>query len=760
MNTNNTDHTNHRPLIGVITSRASQSEQRQMLKGVLSKADELGIDIAVFSNVYNFMEYFAYVEVENKIYELVHSERLDGLILTYESLLYPELRKRIYEHIKDLEIPIIITDVDKEGYTCINTDVKSDFRDIARHLTDVHGIKDIDVITGPEEYETSRLRVDGVREIMEERGLSLSDENVIYGNFWYNTGEDLADEYISGKRRLPQAVICTNDYMAFGLLDRLFDHDYTLPDDLMVVGYEHIGERIYHSPILTTYQRNRAAIGAKAVATIWSKLTGALMEEIDTSGYMIPGETCTCGVEKKYLREELTDVRQIKYYNEMNFCGNFEQQSVTCQSISDYIRTLQDFSYLIRNVSGIYLCLHEDWCTRSRKSSVNEFSNNEPMICYRIISPEKGPDEPAIFTRGDLYPEELPGAGDKKFLYFTPLFSEGKEFGHFIFQYTTPDTYDSVMIEWLKISVNALQVLRMKNDINTLLECRNLSEYHDTATGLYNKPGFAHELAGARKKLSEQEKLPIIMIRTGIYSDDSRIEKKNLSIRLDIEISECLNHIAADIGGFCGKLSEKLYALAAASELTEEDISIITDRLETIISHAPLYIQERGIDTLFMASRTLSADESIDECISALSEDINMKIKQLSDERHHAHYKDYLKVRNSMYREPGKEWDAQKTCRDFHLSYGHFRASYKDIFGISFHQDVIMSRIAMAKYLLLSTTLGIPAISFKCGYTDEKYFMRQFRQLTGTTPNSYRNSLSDKQLSDKKSTDDHDLPQK
>lgn len=732
--------TGKRPLICVITARASQSEQRQLLKGILSKADELGIDIAVFSNVYNFVEYFADTEVENKIYELVHSERLDGVILTSESFIYPELRESIYDHIKDLDIPIVITDAEVDGYTCINTDVKSDLRDIARHLTDVHGIKDIDIITGFEEYETSRLRVEGVREIMEERGLPFGDDNVIYGNFWNNTGEELADEYISGKRRLPQAVICANDYMAFGLLDRLFDHDITLPDDLTVIGYEHIGERIYHSPVLTTYQRNRAAIGEKAVALIYSKLTGAAMPEINTSGYMIPGDTCSCGVEKKYLREELVEVRQIKKYNDLNFCGNFEQQSVTCRSISDYIRTLRDFSYLIRNVSGIYLCLHEDWCTRSQKASMKEFSNNEPMICYRIISPEKSSDEPAFFTRGQLYPHELPGAGDKKFLFFTPMFSEGKEFGYFIFQYTAPDTYDSVMIEWLKITVNALQVLRMKNDIHTLLECSNLSEYHDTVTGLYNRHGFTNELANACKKLGEQQKLPLIMIRTCIYSDDSRIDKKKLSVRLDMEISECLNHIAADINGFCGKLSDKLYIVAAANGATEKDISLITDKLEIIISHSPLYIQERGLDTLFMASRPVSADESSDECIAALNEDINMKIKQLSDERHHAYYNDYLKVRNSMYRDPGKNWDAQKTCRDFHLSYGHFRATYKDIFGISFHQDLIKSRIAMAKYLLLSTTIGIPAISFKCGYTDEKYFMRQFRQLTGITPNSYRNS--------------------
>ena len=732
--------TDNRPLIGVITARASQSEQRQLLKGMLSKADEFGIDIAVFSNVYNFAEYFAETEVENKIYELVRSDRLDGVIINSESLIYPDLRETINELITDLKIPVIITDAEIDGYTCINTDVKRDLREIARHLTDVHGFRDIDLITGCKEYETSHLRAEGVREVMEERCLPFGEDNVIYGNFWYDSGEQLAEEYISGRRRLPQAVICANDYMAFGLLDKLFDHDIAVPDELSVIGYEHIGDRIYHSPVLTTYRRNRAAIGAKAVALVYSILTGAPMEEIDTSGYLIPGDTCPCGMEKKYLREELAEVRQIQTYNGLNFCGNFEQQSVTCRSISDYIRTLQDFSYLIRNVSGIYLCLHEDWCTRSHKASVNEFSNNEPMICYRIISPENGSDDPQFFSRGELYPAELPGAGEKKFLYFAPLFSEGREFGHFIFQYTTPDTYDSVMIEWLKITVNALQVLRMKNDINTLLECSNLSEYHDTATGLYNKRGFMGELSNARKKLGCEEKLSLIMIRTGIFSDDSRIDKKNLSVRLDIEISECLNRTAADISGFCGKLSDKLYIIASSCITADEDIGILADKLYTVISHSPIYIEERGLDTLFISSRQISAAENCDECISALSEEINMKIKQLSEERRHTYYNDYLKVRNSMYRDPGKDWDAQKTCRDFRLSYGHFRATYKDIFGISFHQDLIMSRIAMAKYLLLTTSISIPAISFKCGYKDEKYFMRQFRQMTGSTPNRYRSS--------------------
>lgn len=729
-----------RPLIGIITARASQSEQRQLLKGILSKADELGMDTAVFSNVYNFVEYYAGVEIENKIYELVQSERLDGLILTSESLIYPELRKNIYKYFNEMDIPIVITDAEVEGYTCINTDIKQDFVDIARHLTDVHGFTDIDIITGPDMYETSLLRVAGVKQVMDEKGIPFGEGNVIYGNFWINTGEDLADDYISGRRRMPQAVICANDYMAFGLLDKLFDNDITPPRDITVIGYEHIGERIYHSPVLTTYQRTRSAVGAKAAALLYSKITGAPPQNIDISGYMICGDTCSCGVDKKYLREEFIAVRQVQFYNDMNFCGNFEQQSAACRSLSDYIRTLQEFSYLLRNVSGIYLCLYENWCDISEASTLTDCPNNEPMVCYRIISPEQVPSDPRFFIRGQLFPPELPGAGDKKFLFFIPMFSEGKEYGHFIFQYSTPDSYDSVIIDWLKIAVNALQVLRMKNDINTLLECSSLSEYHDSATGLYNKRGFEKELASAVKKMSSKEKALITMVRTGVYSDESRIDEKNISVRLDIEISECLKRLANDMNGFCGKLSDKLYVIAAVGDFSEDSAAIIEDKLNVLISHSPLYSRERGLDTLFTVFRFIDNSNCGENLISQLTEEINGKIKQFSEERRHTYYNEYIKVRNSMYLDPGSEWDAQKTCRDFRLSYGHFRATYKDIFGISFHQDLIRSRISMAKYMLLTTSLSLPAIAYKCGYEDDKYFMRQFRQLTGVTPNSYRNS--------------------
>lgn len=48
---------NGKIVIGIITARASESEQRDMLSGVLAQAKKLDIYPVVISNLFNFSEY-------------------------------------------------------------------------------------------------------------------------------------------------------------------------------------------------------------------------------------------------------------------------------------------------------------------------------------------------------------------------------------------------------------------------------------------------------------------------------------------------------------------------------------------------------------------------------------------------------------------------------------------------------------------------------------------------------------------------------
>ncbi|MBR2954798.1 MAG: hypothetical protein IKC21_01375 [Ruminococcus sp.] len=72
-----------KPMIGVIVGRVYESVQKVMLEGIISQAEKYNFDTAIISNIHNasYMEYFAFIEVENKIYELIESPQLDGIIV-------------------------------------------------------------------------------------------------------------------------------------------------------------------------------------------------------------------------------------------------------------------------------------------------------------------------------------------------------------------------------------------------------------------------------------------------------------------------------------------------------------------------------------------------------------------------------------------------------------------------------------------------------------------------------------------------------
>ncbi len=726
------------PLIGVITASASQSEQRQILKGITSQAQKLGAAVAVFSNIYNSAEYFAEVEVENRIYELINAHPLDGLILTAECFMNTEVQNFIAEQIaKRSDIPVIVTGAELEGFTCVNTVVSDDIEAITNHLIEVHRASKIDFLTGWEHMETSQLRVQGFRRALASHGISFDPNHIIYGDFWMSSGETLAMEYIQGIRPLPEAIICANDYMAYGLCDTFLENGYSLPEDVLLIGYEYTGERYYHSPILTTYQRNRKAIGAQAVNLLWEKMTGSPQEPVSTQGYFVHGETCGCPIDKHLLCQELTTVRQEQFYSKLNLVGNFEQQLTLCRSLHDYIDTLQQFAYLIRGIQGLHLCLYENWCSSDIADSLSQ--STETMVYYRVISKKQSFHQPIFFQKSDLFPNAVPDCESGDLLYFCPVFFSGRELGYLILQYDHPDCYDLIFRDWLKIASNALEFLRMKNDIGTLLACRELSEAHDSITGLYNLNGLTDALTLPLHQADEQDTVQFLLIRTGLFMDHQHPQQRRIAVRMDMETAECLKKFALQKNAFCAKVSEQVYAFVLVGNGSVASMDLLADKMLTSIQYAPLFHEHCGLDSLIIAARLFPAiGFQLHSAIHDLQMELQQTVTKLTKKRSSPNYPPYTKLRNALYHKPEQEWDAQQSCRDLHLSYGHFRATYKDFFGISFHQDLIRSRISFAKHLLLTTAMSISDIALQCGYEDDKYFLRQFRKLTGMTPLHYR----------------------
>lgn len=66
---------------------------------------------------------------------------------------------------------------------------------------------------------------------------------------------------------------------------------------------------------------------------------------------------------------------------------------------------------------------------------------------------------------------------------------------------------------------------------------------------------------------------------------------------------------------------------------------------------------------------------------------------------------------------------------------------FKRSMGISIVRYTNQLRIKTAKTLLSNFDVTIKETAFSCGFSDEKYFMKVFKQLEGITPTQYKNSF-------------------
>jgi len=83
-------------------------------------------------------------------------------------------------------------------------------------------------------------------------------------------------------------------------------------------------------------------------------------------------------------------------------------------------------------------------------------------------------------------------------------------------------------------------------------------------------------------------------------------------------------------------------------------------------------------------------------------------------------------------------YTASALSQQLNISRSYFSQCFKDLMGKTFNEYSRFIRVEKSKEYLLNTNNTIFWIAERVGYTDEKYFSRIFRELTGLLPSEYR----------------------
>ena len=698
-----------RKRIAVITARADDSEQKEIICGIAEAALSADCDVVVYSNIYNHWVEDKLLNYENIIYSLFEPRHFDGAIITAEAFRDISILDELTEKLRNAKLPTGVIGGELYGFESVYSDDESDMQTITEHLITEHGYTDIDILTGAEHDATARRRANGCIKALEKHGISFEERRLYYGNFWNTSGEALAQRYVSGELPLPQAVICTNDYMAFGLCDALTAAGISIPDRVAVTGYDYIGGRIYHAPLLTTMRRNRRKLGHDSVNILMSCEYSA--EDKDR---FISGDSCPCGVQASQHSEELHTERLSQYHAIMSNVAQFSSRLTSSKTLAEYTSVLSEFFYLLHSTERLYLCLDSEW------GSVR-FSGEEYLCCK--ISSDEICSPPEKFGAHELPPVFSERCG---VYFFSPLCFQTRLFGYTVSKYSYPTGYDFSFRDWSKTVADTLEFLRMKNDIHYLTQCQRASSLYDSLTGFYNLREFRQITESAQNVSMHAIKLSFASDGEFIYGENFRTDIISAAARAIKKA--CAKH---DI---CCRAHEDTFLI-----LSKSGENTLSEKLDIMLFHALGSFNEQQV----VVSSTHHDSASIDELCADVTDMSGKALSAMRERIELQHYNSLIELRKGLITTPHKALTLSEASRRLCVSEGYFRSIYRECFGISYNQDCINARLMKACYLLLTTAMSVYSVAISCGYNDEKFFARQFSKAKGRPPMEYRKIYAD-----------------
>ncbi len=127
------------------------------------------------------------------------------------------------------------------------------------------------VVTGPPDSVVSMQRTRGALEYLREN--AIDDVSRVTGDYSYESGRRSVQQLIDERGSVPDAIICANDMMAFGVMDELRYHlELDVPGDVSVVGFDGVRVASWASFDLATIDQPVASMTAAAVAMLMDRV--------------------------------------------------------------------------------------------------------------------------------------------------------------------------------------------------------------------------------------------------------------------------------------------------------------------------------------------------------------------------------------------------------------------------------------------------------------------------------------------------------
>ena len=245
--------TDQRRTLGVFMNKGDQNFQDTVQDVVRRRARELNYDVFFFLTVGHRESSNFYDEQEKSMFSFAPVEHLDGILVTPDTYDMHGFRDSLFQMLDTrAKCPVVCVRDRQSQYDSFYTDESVSIRPLMQHLLEDHGFRNVCFLAGYKEHPDSNDRLACYMDEMEKHGIPLPANAIHYGTMWSRGIAEAYAHFFSDPQNWPEAVVCANDYMAHALIDELHTHGYRVPGDVVVTGFDDIIASSRSIPTLTT----------------------------------------------------------------------------------------------------------------------------------------------------------------------------------------------------------------------------------------------------------------------------------------------------------------------------------------------------------------------------------------------------------------------------------------------------------------------------------------------------------------------------
>ena len=421
----------NKKILGLCVTKIHDRTRGDLINRINMAAVAAGFKIVCFNSYEDFFRKDSYGCGARNVYDRIDYEILDGMVIFSQHFYDRQIVEDIAKKCREKGIPVVLINGKLEGTSSICNDAKPAFLELLRHLFSVHHIQNPFFIAGNKERDPdSELRIACFKQVLAENEMPFREDRLDYGEYWDEPAMRIV-ERLEKAGELPDAFICANDTMAFGVMRKLKELGYRIPEDVIVTGFDGITAVDFYFPRLTTCRENPELMAKKCIEMFRMYFSGHKDIVEERIPYQVDfSESCGCGKVELPERNEAA-ARLYRYLEERESHEDYVTSQVDhmmgLETVQDLYEPLSRF--IIQNS---WFCLDGEFI-RHMSLTAGELEENDEVIQSMLVpSVFDVPNEIKEVASGQNLPEIQNWLDDNTCYIFTSIYSKDIYCGYYV----------------------------------------------------------------------------------------------------------------------------------------------------------------------------------------------------------------------------------------------------------------------------------------------------------------------------------------